>query len=149
MATRQEAREHIIDLILNFIVTYAEDAEGGGIDLSSYFNLEVRWAIENIFSVSIELINKGLWLVSKNIIDAMYAIKPPFNVNSVAQLAAVAALTALTALTAFVVFAVPAVKAWPNRVPVNAVAIIELALIVPEDVIFPNNIPGVSILLCI
>ena len=28
----------------------------------------------------------------KNIIDAMYAIKPPFNVNSVAQLAAVAAL---------------------------------------------------------
>ena len=36
MATRQEAQEHVIDLILNFIVTYAEDASGGGIDLSSY-----------------------------------------------------------------------------------------------------------------
>ena len=36
MATRQEAREHIIDLILNFIVTNAEDTGGGGIDLSSY-----------------------------------------------------------------------------------------------------------------
>ena len=38
MATRQEAREHIIDLILNFIITNAVDAPSGGnaIDLSSY-----------------------------------------------------------------------------------------------------------------
>ena len=44
MATRQEAREHIIDLILNFIVTNAEDTNGFGIDLSSY-----RRYIENHF----------------------------------------------------------------------------------------------------
>ena len=38
MATRQEAQEHVIDLILNFIITNAVDASSGGnaIDLSSY-----------------------------------------------------------------------------------------------------------------
>ena len=36
MATRQEAQEHIIDLILDFIIINAEDVGGTGIDLSSY-----------------------------------------------------------------------------------------------------------------
>ena len=38
MATRQEAQEHIIDLILDFIITNAVDApiNGNSIDLSSY-----------------------------------------------------------------------------------------------------------------
>ena len=39
MATRQEAREHVIDLILNFIITNATKDVGSvdvGIDLSSY-----------------------------------------------------------------------------------------------------------------
>ena len=34
MATRQEAQEHIIDLILNFIVTNATNAGGVGITLT-------------------------------------------------------------------------------------------------------------------
>jgi|3_EtaG_2_1085321.scaffolds.fasta_scaffold04407_2 hypothetical protein len=36
MATRQEAREHIIDLILDFTITNAVSGSGEGIDLSSY-----------------------------------------------------------------------------------------------------------------
>ena len=36
MATRQEAQEHVIDLILNFIIINAIDVSNLGIDLSTY-----------------------------------------------------------------------------------------------------------------